>query len=218
MRLLFVFFGLAALVLLSFFIWGDSLMEMFSQSGTTAWLMKNGKWAWLLAILLLMGDLLLPLPATLIMAAIGYIYGPIAGGLISAAGSFLAGSMGYWLCRVLGEKTARRLLGEKDYMLGKKLSGSVGGWVVVLSRERAAVRASRSDAPAVHHRLRARVGAVASTVRERRSRARGGGCARRRDPSPFGHLEGGDEHGPDVPRGSGYVAVDGATARRSSPA
>jgi uncharacterized membrane protein YdjX (TVP38/TMEM64 family) len=134
MRLLFVFLGLAALVLLSFFIWGDSLMEMFSQSGTTAWLVKNGKWAWLLAILLLMGDLLLPLPATLIMAAIGYIYGPIAGGLISAVGSFLAGALGYWLCRLLGEKTARRLLGEKDYALGKKLSGNVGGWVVVLSR------------------------------------------------------------------------------------
>jgi uncharacterized membrane protein YdjX (TVP38/TMEM64 family) len=134
MRLLFVFLGLAALVLVTFFIWGDSLMEMFSQSGTTTWLMKHGKWAWLLAILLLMGDLLLPLPATLIMAAIGYIYGPVAGALISAAGSFLAGSLGYWLCRVLGETTARRLLGEKDYALGKKLSGNVGGWVVVLSR------------------------------------------------------------------------------------
>ena len=134
MRLLLVFLGLAALVLLTFFIWGDSLMEIFSQSGTISWLTKSGKWAWLLAILLLMGDLLLPLPATLIMAAIGYIYGPIGGGLISAAGSFMAGSLGYWLCRLLGEKTARRVLGEKDYALGKKLSGNVGGWVVVLSR------------------------------------------------------------------------------------
>src|SRR5688572_4948220 len=134
MRLLVVFLGLAALVLISFFIWGDSLMEIFSQAGTIAWLEGTGKWAWLLAVVLLMGDLLLPLPATLIMAAIGYIYGPIAGGLISAGGSFLAGSLGYWLCRLLGERTARRVLGEKDYALGKKLSGNVGGWVVVLSR------------------------------------------------------------------------------------
>jgi uncharacterized membrane protein YdjX (TVP38/TMEM64 family) len=134
MRLLLVFLGLAAVVLITFFIWGDSLMEIFSQAGTIAWLEGTGKWAWLLAVVLLMGDLLLPLPATLIMAAIGYIYGPIAGGLISAGGSFMAGSLGYWLCRSLGEKTARRLLGEKDYTLGKKLSGNVGGWVVVLSR------------------------------------------------------------------------------------
>jgi len=119
MRLLLVFLGLAGLVLLIFFIWGDSLMEIFSQSGTISWLTRSGKWAWLLAILLLMGDLLLPLPATLIMAAIGYIYGPIGGGLISAAGSFLAGSLGYWLCRLLGEKTARRVLGDKDYALEK---------------------------------------------------------------------------------------------------
>ena len=134
MRLLLVFLGLAALVLLVFFVWGDSLMEIFSQSGTITWLTSSGKWAWALAIFLLMGDLLLPLPATLIMAAIGYIYGPIGGGLISSAGSFLAGSLGYWLCRLLGEKTARRVLGDKDYALGKRLLGNVGGWVVVLSR------------------------------------------------------------------------------------
>ncbi|HYI76847.1 MAG TPA: hypothetical protein VEW65_04455, partial [Chryseolinea sp.] len=77
MRLLVVFLGLAAVVLITFFIWGDSLMEIFSQAGTIAWFEGTGKWAWLLAVVLLMGDLLLPLPATLIMAAIGYIYGPI---------------------------------------------------------------------------------------------------------------------------------------------
>ena len=134
MRLLFLFLGLAILVLLSFFIWGDRLMEIFSQEGSIAWLAQYGNWAWAIAIVLLMGDLLLPLPATLIMAALGYIYGPIAGGLISVAGSFMAGSLGYWLCRLLGEKTALRLLGQKDYDRGKKLSGKVGGWVVVLSR------------------------------------------------------------------------------------
>jgi uncharacterized membrane protein YdjX (TVP38/TMEM64 family) len=68
------------------------------------------------------------------MSALGYIYGPWVGGLISAAGSFAAGSLGYWLCRLVGEKAAIRLLGEKDYQRGKKLSGRVGGWIVVLSR------------------------------------------------------------------------------------
>jgi uncharacterized membrane protein YdjX (TVP38/TMEM64 family) len=134
MRLLFLFLALAAFVLLCFFIFGDSLTELFSQGGTIALLSKYGNWAWLVAMLLLMGDLLFPLPATIIMAALGYYYGPIAGGLISAAGSFMAGSLGYWLCRSMGEKTARWLLGEKDYARGHKLSGNIGGWVVVLSR------------------------------------------------------------------------------------
>jgi len=134
MRLLLVFLGLAGLVLLSFFIWGDALMGIFSQEGAISWLTKYGNWAWVFAIFLLMGDLVLPLPATLIMSAIGFLYGPVVGGLISAAGSFASGSLGYWLCRLLGEKTTRKLLGENDYELGKKLSGNVGGWVVVLSR------------------------------------------------------------------------------------
>ena len=134
MRLLLIFLVLAGIVLVTFFIWGESLMVMFSHEGTVSWLRQYGGWAWLFAILLLMADLLLPLPATLIMSALGYIYGPIAGGLISALGSFLAGSLGYWLCRLMGEKTAMVLLGRNDYIKGKNLSGGVGAWVVVLSR------------------------------------------------------------------------------------
>jgi uncharacterized membrane protein YdjX (TVP38/TMEM64 family) len=134
MRLLFLFIGLAIIVLGTFFIWGDSFTEMFSQTGTVNWLSQYGKWAWAVAVILLMADLLLPLPATIIIAAVGYIYGPIAGGLISVAGSFIAGSLGYWLCRLLGEPTAIKLLGKKDYLRGKRMSGKVGGWVVALSR------------------------------------------------------------------------------------
>ena len=134
MRLLFIFIILATIVLIIFFVWGDPLLSTFSQEGSIVWLNKFGGWAWVAAIVLLMGDILLPLPATLIMSALGYIYGTSAGGLISATGSFMAGSVGYWLCYMLGEKAAMKLLGPKDYERGKKLSHSVGGWVVALSR------------------------------------------------------------------------------------
>lgn len=134
MRLLFIFLALAAVVLVSFFIWGDPLMATFSADGSVEWLNRYGSWAWAMGIVLLMGDLLLPLPATLVMSALGYIYGPVGGGLIAAFGSMMAGSLGYWLCRLMGEKTAMALLGLKDYEKGKKLSGKIGGWVVVLSR------------------------------------------------------------------------------------
>jgi len=134
MRLLLIFIVLAALVLLSFFILGDSLMNTFTQEGSIAWLNQYGTWAWVAAIALLLTDLVLPIPATIVMSALGYLYGPFIGGLISAVGSFLAGALGYWLCRLVGEKAALRLLGEKDYERGKKLSGGIGGWVIVLSR------------------------------------------------------------------------------------
>lgn len=134
MRLILIFLLLAALVLVIFFLWGESLLATFSQEGSVTWLNQYGSWAWAAAIALLMGDILLPLPATLIMSALGYLYGTLTGGLISFAGSFLAGSAGYWLCYLMGEKAAIRLLGQKDYVRGKKLSHSVGGWVVALSR------------------------------------------------------------------------------------
>lgn len=134
MRLLLLFIVLAAIVLTIFFLWGDPLLATFSHEGSVAWLNEYGSWAWAAAIALLMGDILLPLPATLIMSALGFIYGTLAGGLISATGSFLAGSAGYWICYMLGERAALKLLGLKDYERGKKISHSVGGWVVALSR------------------------------------------------------------------------------------
>jgi uncharacterized membrane protein YdjX (TVP38/TMEM64 family) len=134
MRLLFLFIGLAAIILLIFFIWGDPLLETFSQKGSISWLGNYGEWAWAAGTILLMADILLPLPATLIMSALGYLYGTFGGGVISAAGSFMAGSVGYWICYMVGEKAARKLLGEKDYERGTKLAHSVGGWVVALSR------------------------------------------------------------------------------------
>ncbi|HEX5172372.1 MAG TPA: VTT domain-containing protein, partial [Cyclobacteriaceae bacterium] len=134
MRLLLIFIVLAALVLTSFFLFGDTLMNTFTQEGSIAWLSDYGSWAWAAGLMLLIGDLLLPIPATLVMSALGYLYGPFIGGFLSTFGSFAAGSLGYWICRLLGERAALRLLGAKDFERGKKLSGKLGGWIVALSR------------------------------------------------------------------------------------
>lgn len=134
MRLLFLFIGLAAIVLISFFLFGEDFTSTFTHAGSIAWLDKFGPWAWAAGILLLASDLVLPIPATLVMSALGYLYGTVVGGLISAGGSFISGAIGYWLCRLIGEKAALWILGEKDYDRAKKMSGKLGGWLVVLSR------------------------------------------------------------------------------------
>lgn len=134
MRLLLVFIGFAALVLLAFAFWGDSLMLTFTQEGTLQWLDRFGPWAWLGGIFLLMADLVLPLPATIILSALGFLYGPWMGALVGAAGSFSAGSLGYWLCRMMGPKTTLTILGKKDFERGQRISSNLGGWIVVLSR------------------------------------------------------------------------------------
>ena len=134
MRLLWLFLGLAVLFMIPFLIWGGSLEEAFSLEGSVAWLQGYDQWAWLAGILLLMGDLFLPIPGTVIMSALGLVYGTLLGGLIAFAGSFLSGALSYGLCRILGRGAARRLLGEKDLARGESLFSNVGGWIVVLSR------------------------------------------------------------------------------------
>lgn len=134
MRLLWLFLLLAALVLIPFAIWGEGLTALFEQEAMIGYLNQWGIWGWLLGILLLMGDLLLPLPGTIIMSAMGYVYGIAVGGIVSAIGSFLSGALAYELCHRMGRKMAVRLLGEKDLARGESLFASVGGWVVALSR------------------------------------------------------------------------------------
>lgn len=106
MRLLWLALGFAVLFLIPFVLWGDALEAAFSHAGVMAWLGTYGRWAWAAALGLLVGDLLLPIPASVVMTALGLLYGPVAGGLIGAAGSFLAGAVAYGLCRGLGRGAA----------------------------------------------------------------------------------------------------------------
>lgn len=134
MRLLWLFLGLAVLLLIPYYIWSGSLEGVFSLSGSIAWLESLGHWGWTAGFLLLVSDLLLPIPGTVVMSALGFVYGTIAGGLIACAGSFVSGSLGYLLCRCLGRTAALRLLGPKDLERGERLFANAGGWIVVLSR------------------------------------------------------------------------------------
>lgn len=134
MRLLGLFLILAAAVMIPFLIWGDWFMQQFDQAGAAGWLERLGPWAWLAAIGLLVADLFLPVPATPVMSALGWVYGPWLGGGIGAAGSFLSGWLAYALCRKLGERVAMKILGEKDLDRGRAFFAKVGGWGIALTR------------------------------------------------------------------------------------
>jgi uncharacterized membrane protein YdjX (TVP38/TMEM64 family) len=134
MRLLFWFCVLALLFLISWMIWGGGLEARFTLDGCIAWLAAAGPWAWAAGIGLLVSDLLLPVPGTVVMSALGFIYGPFLGGLIAATGSMGAGLTGYGIGRCFGEPAARRWLGDMDYEKGRLLFARGGGWMVALSR------------------------------------------------------------------------------------
>jgi uncharacterized membrane protein YdjX (TVP38/TMEM64 family) len=134
MRLALWFLGVAILVLGTWAVWGAGWDERFTLEGSVAWLENAGPWAWAAGIALLASDLALPIPSTVVISALGYIYGTFVGGLVAAAGLMLAGMTGYGLGWLFGERFARRWLGDLDYEKGRLLFASGGGWVVALSR------------------------------------------------------------------------------------
>ena len=131
-RLIWIFLGLAILFLIPFLVWGAH-WDWASQDAVL-WLKQFGKWGWLVALMLLMGDLFLPIPSTAVMSSLGLLYGPIWGGLIGSLGSVSSGIIAYGLCRLFGESAVAKLIGNEDQAKGKTLFTKYGGWMVALSR------------------------------------------------------------------------------------
>lgn len=104
---------LLAFIVVPFALWGEWFGAFLNWQGTCELLEKNRSWAWFLGIGLLISDLFLPIPGTVVMSALGWIYGPILGGLSAAAGSFLSAHVAYELSRAIGRPIAERLAGEE---------------------------------------------------------------------------------------------------------
>jgi uncharacterized membrane protein YdjX (TVP38/TMEM64 family) len=134
MRLLWLVLALALLVIVPFAIWGGDFEQWLSLDRSVASLRACGAWGWLWVIALLVGDLFLPIPATPVMSAAGFVYGFWLGGLLSAAGTFLAGMLAYGLCRLLGHHAAERIVGREDLARGQRLLAQRGAWLVAISR------------------------------------------------------------------------------------
>jgi len=134
MRIILIFIALALLFAVPFVVWGSAFEGWLDGEGAVTWLRSSGSWAWILAVLLLAADLVLPIPATAVLAALGVVYGPLLGGIIGGAGSVLSGALAYGACRLAGSRAALFLAGERDLARGRRFFECSGGWAVVLSR------------------------------------------------------------------------------------
>jgi uncharacterized membrane protein YdjX (TVP38/TMEM64 family) len=134
MKFLWITIGLAVVMTIPFLLWDDTFTRLFSGDEMVAWLRARGGFGWAAGILLLVSDLFLPIPGTAVMAALGFVYGPLVGGIVSVAGSFLSGMAAYGLCRAVGHRAALRLVGADDLAKGERLFARSGGWIVALSR------------------------------------------------------------------------------------
>lgn len=133
LRLILVVLTLGVLVALPFAIWGDQIEAVLTVEGAVNWMRGTG-WAGLAGVGLIVSDIAIPIPSTAVMAGLGVLYGPFIGGLLSAIGSILAGSLGYWMCRALGPATAKWLAGQKGIEQARKLFDRWGLPLVAISR------------------------------------------------------------------------------------
>lgn len=134
MRFYWVVIGLVGILFLPFLLWSDSVETVFTLEGTLVWLRGFGAAGAFAAVLLLISDLVLPIPATVVMAALGAMYGPVFGGAIAASGAFLSGGAAYLICFLLGRPAAEYLVDDADFVRGEALFDRWGGWMVALSR------------------------------------------------------------------------------------
>jgi uncharacterized membrane protein YdjX (TVP38/TMEM64 family) len=79
-------------------------------------------------------DLFLPIPATVVMASLGTIYGTLLGGIIGAVGSILAGLVAYGLARLVGRRAARLLASEEDLADFQRFCDTWGGGGIIATR------------------------------------------------------------------------------------
>lgn len=127
-----LFLGLSALILLIFAVSGDAL-EVWFQAEQTQQLLEENRWlAGPIGAGLLMSDLLLPIPTTIIIGALGAVLGIAAGTFWGWVGLNLAAWFGYGLARWKGSSWASVSPEEHDRYAG--WFDHSGGWAVLLSR------------------------------------------------------------------------------------
>jgi len=125
---------LALVFALGFVFWGERFERVLRADKCAEWFARSRPYAWAFGIGLLVGDLLLPIPATGVMAALGSVYGPVLGGLIAAVGSAGSGLLGYSLARLLGRRATPFLTSDEELARFRTLFEEWGGAGIIVSR------------------------------------------------------------------------------------
>jgi len=93
-----------------------------------------GSWAWAPGIALVWADLLLPIPQTAVIAALGIIYGTLLGGLLGSLGLITGGLLGYGLMFTCARRLVHRFTGPQLLHRVESLFDRSGVWAIVLTR------------------------------------------------------------------------------------
>jgi uncharacterized membrane protein YdjX (TVP38/TMEM64 family) len=97
-------------------------------------LRRYDAWAWAVGIALIWADLVLPVPQTVVIAALGIIYGTVLGGLLGSVGLISGGLLGYALMLTSARRMVKRFVGPRSLDTMESLLERTGTWAIVLTR------------------------------------------------------------------------------------
>jgi uncharacterized membrane protein YdjX (TVP38/TMEM64 family) len=130
-RYLIVMSAILALFLLLFFIVEALGIPLLVDP--TPWLNQRSAWTAALGVGLLIADVLLPVPSSLVMVAHGALFGLIIGTLLSLLGSTGAALFGFWIGR-RGGRWLERLVIEEERERANHLLERWGMLAIVVTR------------------------------------------------------------------------------------
>jgi uncharacterized membrane protein YdjX (TVP38/TMEM64 family) len=97
-------------------------------------LRRHASWAWALGIALIWADLVLPIPQTAVIAALGIVYGTLLGGALGSLGLITGGLLGYGLMLTCARRFAQRFAGPRSLDKMERLFDRGGAWAIILTR------------------------------------------------------------------------------------
>jgi uncharacterized membrane protein YdjX (TVP38/TMEM64 family) len=127
--------GLVVVVVLAGTLTSCAAIPTFQDASDAVLLLRGyGAWAWAVGIALIWADLVLPVPQTVVIAALGIIYGAVIGGLLGSAGLITGGVLGYALMRTSARRPMRRFVGLQSLHRMEGVFERTGAWAIVLTR------------------------------------------------------------------------------------
>ena len=100
--------GLLVIATLAVALSGCATMPTAEEANDAVLTLRNyGGWAWAVGIALIWADLVLPIPQTAVIAALGIIYGTWLGGLLGTFALITGGLLGYGLMRTAARRLAQ---------------------------------------------------------------------------------------------------------------
>ncbi|HEY0378749.1 MAG TPA: VTT domain-containing protein [Pyrinomonadaceae bacterium] len=122
--------------IMAFFLALFLVVEAFGVpilSDPSPWMRRGGVLAAAAGVGLLVADVLLPVPSSLVMVAHGALFGVVVGTLLSLAGSLGAGLFGYWLGK-RGGRLLERVLTQTEREHADRLLKHWGALAIVVTR------------------------------------------------------------------------------------